>query len=674
MKKLLFSISLLLFLGQYKTLSGQCTISQTADDSELLATNTAPEGFYFTSCSSGAITSVDVKIGNTGNSNVTLELYEGKTGCGILIASKTGLNLPANTITTIDLTSGTSGTPNVTSSNSYHIVYRPSSGSLGVRFLGSNPLNQSQFGRAKGSGCGNDNQRIPYFVMEICPEIFEGPGADFFDNTNWCDGSSPLGCGGNSGIEIIIGADCETASCGLQTDFHHKLTINSGVTFTSNLTAGQHIMKGPNGELTNNGTMEIDRTFQVAAGSTHYNNGTINVNASTFWVNSGEGPVTMQNTGTININSGGSFRDVVSNGSTLDNDNMIIINSGGWVDFDGTNAVLDNSGIITVNGTLNINSGCVNTGTINGSGTLISSSADLAGTIQPGNSVGILNTTNDVTFSGEIDMEITGRGDSDGGVAGTDFDQISSTNAATITLENATVDLIFTGTNFYNGDTYTLFDAGTVTIVGTLSITNNNGYIIQHQGNGVFLIFSGALPVELIDFTARENDQTVILQWRTASELNNHGFQAQRSTDGKKWQNLAFLLGHGTTHEEQSYTYTDERPLPGLNYYRLRQEDFDGQFEYSQIVSIKMRNGGSGIRLFPNPATHSVTLALETDYDGEATLTLHDITGKRVRTQVLPLEGGTFRSSIELAGLPAGVYLAEVQAGREQWQERLVVE
>lgn len=472
---------------------------------------------------------------------------------------------------------------------------------------------------------------------------------DYANSSNWTNGIPPATI--PSTDAMVINAEATRDEVGVQNN-DGTITINSGA------------------RLINNGGAFVDRNM-----TTIESGGTIDINSgngsSGYHIDGGH----TTNNGTINNNIvGGTVGLLFMNGSSFTISSTGVLNNTGWL--------YNAGGTITLNGILNNENantsdrGIFNSGTIKGTGTIVSTNnnTNVPGTISPGNSTGILNVTNNITFSGKIDMEITGRGDSDGGVAGTDFDLISSTNAATITLENATVDLIFTGTNFYNGDTYTLFDAGTVTIVGTLSITNNNGYIIQHQGNGVFLIFSGALPVELIDFTARENDQTVILQWRTASELNNHGFQAQRSTDGKKWQNLAFLPGHGTTHEEQSYTYTDERPLPGLNYYRLRQEDFDGQFEYSQIVSIKMRNGGSGIRLFPNPATHSVTLALETDYDGEATLTLHDITGKQVRTQVLPLEGGTFRSSIELAGLPAGLYLAEVQAGREQWQERLVVE
>lgn len=185
---------------------------------------------------------------------------------------------------------------------------------------------------------------------------------------------------------------------------------------------------------------------------------------------------------------------------------------------------------------------------------------------------------------------------------------------------------------------------------------------------------NGPLPVELLDFHAKETTGKVKIVWRTASELDNEGFQIQRSADGKKWGNLAFVPGHGTTHEEQSYNYNDERTLPGMNYYRLRQMDFDGQSEYSKVISVEMKNGGRGIRFFPNPAAESVRFALGTVYAGEATLTLYDGMGRLVKSQALLLEGGAFSTDIGLCDLPAGVYLAKVQAGQKQWQERLMME
>ncbi len=210
------------------------------------------------------------------------------------------------------------------------------------------------------------------------------------------------------------------------------------------------------------------------------------------------------------------------------------------------------------------------------------------------------------------------------------------------------------------------------------SITNNSGTSggsgTNNTPGSVTLSFSSVLPVELVKFEARLSKSTVNLDWQTTSEHNNDGFDIQRTVDGGKWHDLAFLPGHGTSLEEHSYTYTDERPLPGMNYYRLQQMDFDGSFEYSPTVSVEMEWEGGGISIFPNPASGTVTLALETDYTGEAIFTLYNLFGSQMKTQSLTLEGSPLRTEVDLTGLPDGVYLATATVGNEQWQKRLVVE
>ncbi|MEO1257372.1 MAG: T9SS type A sorting domain-containing protein [Bacteroidota bacterium] len=185
---------------------------------------------------------------------------------------------------------------------------------------------------------------------------------------------------------------------------------------------------------------------------------------------------------------------------------------------------------------------------------------------------------------------------------------------------------------------------------------------------------ANSLPVELIDFQAKvQEGRTVLLDWRTATELNNEGFEIERSINGKNWERLGFVAGTGTTFENQQYNFTDARPFSGMNYYRLKQMDFDGAFAYTNIISVIVDVKTNRLSVFPNPAINETTLALETDYIGEATLSLYDFMGQRVKTQTVFLEGIAFRISMDLVGLPGGVYLVEVHANREYWQERLVL-
>ncbi len=200
-------------------------------------------------------------------------------------------------------------------------------------------------------------------------------------------------------------------------------------------------------------------------------------------------------------------------------------------------------------------------------------------------------------------------------------------------------------------------------------------FTVSYTSTAVQLVAALALPVELVSFDAKLLEgKKAQLNWRTASELNNEGFDIERSDDGKSWERLHFMPGSGTSTEAHHYSFLDEHPLPGINYYRLRQKDFDGQFEYSPIVSVEMERKGS-VSVFPNPASSTATLYLDTDYLGEATLTLYDLMGRQVKSQPLTLEGKALHTDIDLTDLPgSGIYLMVIEAGQQRWQQRVVVE
>ncbi len=181
---------------------------------------------------------------------------------------------------------------------------------------------------------------------------------------------------------------------------------------------------------------------------------------------------------------------------------------------------------------------------------------------------------------------------------------------------------------------------------------------------------TAALPVELISIDAIRNKGIIELIWRTASELNNEGFELEHSLDGRNWERIDFIPGHGTTFEKQTYSYIDEKPMLGTNYYRLRQVDFDGQFEYSDIVSIAFRGDDTvkDVVIYPNPVQHGslgVYLPVE-----EATLQLYDAVGKLVQQQ--EVSGTT--ATINTENVAAGIYWLEVISAGERWVEKVVVE
>ncbi len=113
------------------------------------------------------------------------------------------------------------------------------------------------------------------------------------------------------------------------------------------------------------------------------------------------------------------------------------------------------------------------------------------------------------------------------------------------------------------------------------------------------------LPVELISFTGIARNESVILEWVTASEENNAGFELQRSQNGDEWEVLDYMDGNGTTFETQYYSYTDNNPIDN-GYYRLKQIDFDGAFEYSRVIQVERNIENNAIKIYPNPTADKI--------------------------------------------------------------------
>ena len=143
---------------------------------------------------------------------------------------------------------------------------------------------------------------------------------------------------------------------------------------------------------------------------------------------------------------------------------------------------------------------------------------------------------------------------------------------------------------------------------------------------------SNALPVEWLSFKATTQKQQVALSWKTATEENNMGFEVQRSTNGVDWKIIGFEDGRGTTDEIQSYTFTDIRPIPGYNYYRLKQIDYDGKYDFSEVRSVLVSSPKNQMaQVFPNPNEGIFTLALHNPQLQKARIKLLDSTGSLLR-------------------------------------------
>lgn len=159
-----------------------------------------------------------------------------------------------------------------------------------------------------------------------------------------------------------------------------------------------------------------------------------------------------------------------------------------------------------------------------------------------------------------------------------------------------------------------------------------------------------ALPVELINFGAVENRDQVDLSWTTASEINNELFVIEHSNDGNEFREIGIIEGTGTTSSIQNYYFSHKQPSVGANYYRLKQVDYNGDFEYTNSIYIDIKYTGD-IQVYPNPTNGLVNLKAPENvvttvdiYNHSGTLMLSD---KNIK------DG----NSISLDGLPVGWYI-----------------
>jgi hypothetical protein len=204
------------------------------------------------------------------------------------------------------------------------------------------------------------------------------------------------------------------------------------------------------------------------------------------------------------------------------------------------------------------------------------------------------------------------------------------------------------------------------------NVTSFSGFYIGSQNPN-----DNPLPVTLVFLNASaENDTYIELQWATASETDNSGFEVQRSTDGNTFEDLYFVQGHLNSTTLETYSYDDYKAVAGVTYYyRLKQSDVDGNSTYSDIVSAALQ-GSTGFALtglVPNPANTSVSLNILSNIATTATVVMTDMLGRVVANEEVPLAVGYNTSQIDLSKVAEGTYNVTLYSGNINSSKRLVV-
>ena len=200
------------------------------------------------------------------------------------------------------------------------------------------------------------------------------------------------------------------------------------------------------------------------------------------------------------------------------------------------------------------------------------------------------------------------------------------------------------------------------------------------DGDGLIDNSSGPLPIELLGFMANLNQDKVDLKWITGSEINNDYFTIERSCDAKKWEEIMITDGAGNSDQIQEYFEVDYEPIGGLSYYRLKQTDFNGEFEYFNIVPIKydpnISKEGGDLNLFPSPVRlgEIVNVEFENIYEEQLLVVLRNIRGQDFYSKiVINSEDGKLVGVPINQDLPSGIYLITATSENQIYSKKLIV-
>ncbi len=192
--------------------------------------------------------------------------------------------------------------------------------------------------------------------------------------------------------------------------------------------------------------------------------------------------------------------------------------------------------------------------------------------------------------------------------------------------------------------------------VNGLATTASNGY---QAGDGCALTL---LPIKLIDFTAQAQKDNIAIKWTTASEKNADQFKVERSPNGKDWHEIMVVSAHNNSDIEQKYNVLDRNPYADMNYYRLREVDFDGSYTYSNVVTARFGKSNS-LHLFPNPVGEQLTLELGLSEvsDSDYVFSIYDIQGKTVQQWTQNLADKNNHIERNIGNISPGLYFLKVQ-------------
>jgi len=209
-----------------------------------------------------------------------------------------------------------------------------------------------------------------------------------------------------------------------------------------------------------------------------------------------------------------------------------------------------------------------------------------------------------------------------------------------------------------NGGT---FDCADYTFSGTNAL---DGESTNATADTPFPTPAQILPVTFLSFSGTLKGDMIQLSWSTLSEINNEKFEIQRTKDGKYFETIGEVKGNGDSSSKLDYTFTDERPYNGINYYRLKQIDFDGAYEYSTLIAVEKTD--FTLRVYPTTTNDFIMISMTENKSFQGNIV------SKVGQVVKSFNGDEKESRIDISDIPTGQYYIRISTENLVYTEKII--